>query len=429
MRAFSSARGFMRTAWSAGGLMLALCAGLAAPAAAFDAKSADRSVVRVQIGIEKDGKMMNGGHGTGFVVDQEYVVTNQHVAEPGTYVANKTPYKLLVLNPELKDYMPAEIVWTSKELDLAVIRVKGLLLPPVELSNREAMGYPDKGHAVFTLGYPGVADQVNVDAAGVRQATLNRGVVGRIILSTGGQGRATRPIIQHDASINPGNSGGPLFDACNRVVGVNTFIPYSQMEVIKDDKGNSIAKGAPSYGHFYSPHIANFVKAQQTVAALKTIRIKLSDQECAEGVPESSPMMIVISGVAVLIALGAVGLVVFRRREVVRVVESYSAWVHRKGVQPGAQRTDSAVIAKSRTPAAKRGAAARPAGDVAAPKPAPGEWSLHGADAKQNPVSLTITPAELEAAAAKGEHGLVIGRSSSLADKVIDDPSVSRVAT
>ena len=428
MRAFSSVPGFMRIAWNAGSLTLAICAGLSAPAAAFDAKSADRSVVRVQIGVEKDGKLMGAGHGTGFVIDKEYVVTNQHVAEPASHVAAKTPYKLLVLNPELKDYMPADIVWTSKELDLAVLRVKGLGLPAVELSNREAMGYPEKGHAVFTLGYPGVADQVNVDAAGVRQATLNRGIVGRIIMSTGGAGRATRPIVQHDASINPGNSGGPLFDACNRVVGVNTFIPYSQMQIIKDDKGNSIAKGAPSYGHFYSPHIANFVKAQKTVAALKDIRIRLSDEECAEAAPSSSPMMIVVSGVAVLIALGAVGLVVFRRREVVRVVESYSAWVHRKGVRPGAQRTDSAVIAKSRAPAAasRDATAARPAADVRAPKPAPGEWALYGADGKQNKVSLTITAAELEAAAAKSEQGLVIGRSSSLADKVLDDTSVSR---
>ena len=431
MPAYSSVTGHMRAAWSARGSMLVVCAGLAAPAAAFDAKIVEKSVVRVQIGIEKDGKLMGAGHGTGFVIDQDYVVTNNHVAADDDLVKNKTPYKLLVLNPWLKDYMPAEIVWTSKELDLAVIRVKGLGLPPVELSSREGLEYPGKGDAVFTFGYPGVADTFNVDAAGVRQATVNRGVVGRIIMSQGPGSPTTRPVIQHDASINPGNSGGPLFDACNRVVGVNTFIPYSQMQIIKDDKGNSIAKGAPSYGHFYSPHIANLVKSAKTVSALKDVRIRLSDEACTEATGESSPMLMIVSGVAVLIALGAVGLVVFRRREVVRVVESYSAWVHRKGVQPGAQRTDSAVIAKSRASpragtASRDATAARPAADVTAPKPARGEWALYGVDGKQNKVSLTITAAELEAAAAKSEQGLVIGRSSSLADKVLDDTSVSR---
>ena len=431
MAAYSSATSHMRTAWSACGSMLVLCAGLAAPAAAFDAKIVEKSVVRVQIGIEKDGKLMGAGHGTGFVIDQDYVVTNNHVAADDDLVKNKTPYKLLVLNPWLKDYMQAEIVWTSKELDLAVLRVKGLGLPTLELSSREGLDYPGKGDAVFTFGYPGVADTFNVDAAGVRQATVNRGVVGRIIMSQGPGSPTTRPVIQHDASVNPGNSGGPLLDACNRVVGVNTFIPYSQMEVIKDDKGNSIARGVASYGHFYSPHITNLIKSVKTVSALKDVRIHLSDEACTEATGETSPMLMIVSGVAVLIALGAVGLVVFRRREVVRVVESYSAWVHRKSVQPGAPRTDSAVIAKSRGPrapaaASRHSTAAQPAAEATAPALASGEWALYGADGKHNKVSLTITAAELEAAAVKGEHGLVIGRSASLADKVLDDTSVSR---
>lgn len=429
MRVYVFTPRFVRDACITVAISLALGAGLASPAAAFDAKAAEKGVVRVVIG--KDGKLNYGGHGTGFVIDNDYIVTNQHVAEPESYIKDKKVYKLFVINPLVKTWMEAEIVWASKELDLAVIRVKGLGLPPVQLSSREPLTYPGKGEAVFTLGYPGTSDAHGVDNdQGWRQATVTRGVVGRIVNAAGGG--TTRPIVQHDASINPGNSGGPLFDACNRVVGVNTFLTVKAMQVNKDEKGNTFTQDAPAYGSFFSPHISNFIQSVKSVAALKDVRVKMTDEACTEATSaETSPALIVVSGIALVVALGAVALVVFRRREVVRVVESYSAWVHRKGVQPGAQRTDSAVIAKSRASrapaAASRGAtAARPANDMTASKPAPGEWALYGADGKQNKVSFAITKAELEAAAAKGEHGLVIGRSSSLADKVLDDTSVSR---
>lgn len=430
MRANLSMPDLMRVlAWGTSAMLFAACSFIAEPAAAFDAKTAEKSVVRLFATIKKDGKDVGTGWGTGFVIDREYVATNHHVA------MMEGADKFYVINPLLKDKMAAEVVWASEELDLAVIRVKGLELPPLELSSREPLSYPAKGQPVVVIGYPGVSDSLfrdpskrNLDDV-IRQATVTRGVVGRTLHGTF-KGKL-RPVIQHDAAINQGNSGGPLFDACHRVVGVNTFNVNAALRVVKDEQGNQYATGTVPAGSFYSPHISNLIESARSDSKLKDVRIRASSEECSESVGGTSPAMIVVSGIALVIALGAVALVVFRRREVVRVVESYSAWVHRKGVQPGAQRTDSAVIAKSRVSrapaAASRGAtAARPASDMTAPKPAPGEWALYGADGKQNKVSFAITKAELEAAAAKGEHGLVIGRSSSLADKVLDDTSVSR---
>jgi hypothetical protein len=137
-----------------------------------------------------------------------------------------------------------------------------------------------------------------------------------------------------------------------------------------------------------------------------------------------------------LVALGAVALAVFRRREVVRVVESYSAWVQRKGVSPGAKRTDSAAAAgaQPRTPAARPPSGPRRAtnieathrpGEASAP-PATGDWALLGTDSNGQSASLALSPAEIEKAMGKAEKGLVVGRSASMADKVLNDPTVSR---
>ncbi len=315
---------------------------------------------------------------------------------------------------------------------------------------------------VYTVGYPGVSDTLmgsndpRQQEEVSKQATVTRGVVGRILNAP--LGGKVRPIIQHDASFNQGNSGGPLFDACNRIVGVNTFIALSNFQVVKDDKGNPIAQGASPYGTFISPHIGNLVEAVRTVPELRGISLRLSGEACTEGgSSETSPLVLVFSGVALLVGLAGVGLAVFRRREVVRVVESYSAWVNRKGVQPGAKRTDSVRVAvppakPARAPAraaaplpARRAAPMRndeatevpgrpsPVADDATEVPGaasaaamPTAWTLTGTTAKGDAVALSLSPEELERAAGESEHGLVIGRSTSMADRVIDDASVSR---
>jgi hypothetical protein len=419
MRAKSLMPSSMRLVARGAACLLFATTAAAAPAHAFDAKTAEKSVVRVLVPWKKDGKE-NWGTGTGFVIDHEYVATNHHVA------MMDGAYKRMVINHLLKDVMEAKVVWASQELDLAVLRVKGLDLPPLQLSSREPLAYPGKGQSVVVVGYPAVSDTLFLDPAKknlqdvIRQATVNRGVVGRILQGT--FGGKLRPVIQHDAAINQGNSGGPLFDACHRVVGVNTFNVVNVLKVQKDNQGNQVATGSVAAGAFYSPHISNLIESIRSDAKLKDVRIRLSSAECAESADGTSPVLIALMGVTLMIALGAAGLVVFRRREVVRVVESYSAWINRKGLQPGAKRVDSAVIARSRT--------ARPAPPPrepsAPPAAATGDWTLAGTDANGNAIALAFSESELDAAAAKPEKGLVIGRSEAMADKIIDDASVSR---
>lgn len=436
MNVFAPALGSVRAAACGAALVFAVNAALATPAAAFDPKAAERSTLRVAIIAEKDGKKIFAGHGTGFVIDRGYVATNWHVAVPSYLVQQKIAYKLYVIGEEVPNFVEAQAIWTSEAVDLAVLRVPSLDLPPFELTSREPLTYPGKSEPIYVVGYPGASDKLqNPDEAQqlkvFREASITRGIVSRIVVARLEGAGNPRPTIQHDAIINPGNSGGPLFDACNRVVGINTYSTPSQMKLYKTQSGDQVASGqvAPAY---ISPHVSNLIHAVQTVPELKGIRLHLSSEACTIDEGGASPLLIVFSGVTLLIALGAAGLVVFRRREVVRVVESYSAWVQRKGVSPGAKRTDSAATPRaSRPPSGPRRATNVEATEAPAMARAgrtggTGDWSFSGTDSNKQKVSLAIAPAELDKAMDQAEKGLVLGRSSSMADKVINDPSVSR---
>ena len=459
--------GAARHALAAVGICAALGASAVAPppAHAFDVKRADSSVVRVLAFVVRmvDGKMqpIAGGTGTGFVIDNEYVATNYHVVHVEEEVAKNAGSQEFIAVRELgtKQNLRAQIVWKSKELDLAVIKVPNLKRAPLTLANASALETPPKGAKVYALGYPGVSDQALQTEEALSISTLTSGVVGKTVRA--GVGGTVRPVIQHDAAINPGNSGGPLFDNCNIVVGVNTFVAMSRLQVMEDDKGNRIATGATATGISLSPHIANLIAAVQKEEKLKGVNLRLSsDSDCADeagGIPLG---LYIAIGVFALMALGGMVLALTRRREVVRVVESYSAWVRRKDVKPGTPRT-SGVKQPIPAPAAPASAApprtaatseptsppgrnenrttgpgeatAMPAprgrmekGEGTLAPPATGDWVLSGFDSSGNTLRVAVSAADLEKAMGSPERGVILGRSSSLSDKILNDPSVSR---
>ena len=152
--------------------------------------------------------------GTGFVLNEDgHVATNQHV------VANATSFALHQAGHEA----PATLIWSSTALDLAILRLQDRLAGVEAVTL--ALSSPDENsdQDVLAVGFPGVSDELAVAAVAVAP-TSTPGEVSRFFEGTWGQG-ATLQIVQHTASINSGNSGGPLFDACGRVIGVNTAGP------------------------------------------------------------------------------------------------------------------------------------------------------------------------------------------------------------
>jgi pSer/pThr/pTyr-binding forkhead associated (FHA) protein len=67
----------------------------------------------------------------------------------------------------------------------------------------------------------------------------------------------------------------------------------------------------------------------------------------------------------------------------------------------------------------------KPTSATAAPLAA-GDWVLSGFDTQGHTLRVAISQADLDKAMDGAEKGVILGRSSSLSDKIVNDPSVSR---
>lgn len=172
------------------------------------------------------------GHGSGFFIAPDTVLTNAHVVENGV------GGRIFVTSAPLARAIPAQIGGLTRGpggdnvqpgmSDLAVLR----LAEPV--AGAQPLALTTQGERltdVVAAGYP---------SAVVQQETEMRRFIDEL-----GQGRLQRPpelvltrgsitsiqqlptgptVIPHSAEISAGNSGGPLVDNCGRVVGINTFV-------------------------------------------------------------------------------------------------------------------------------------------------------------------------------------------------------------
>ncbi len=396
----------------------------ASPAwAGFEVRKVDRSVIRVQHLIKRDGRVSFGPHGTGFIINEQgYAVTNQHVVQRPELPPGVEYLGIFVPDGswDKSKLLPVTIVWESKALDLAIIRIEGLKRPPVVLADVRYGESPNKGDKVYAIGFPGAGD---ASPRGALKSTLTSGIVGKVFVGRGGRGQTDRPIIQHEAGVSPGNSGGPLFNDCNQVIGINTFVATSKF-IVRREGRRIVARGAAVTGVYYSPHVSSLI----AVLKAQRIRYRSSSDLCRSG-PGTSVTLIVSVLVALLLAGVAMVLALRRPRErIVRVVESYSQMLRRKGtsqVGPGGDGSSLASEASGAMPG--RGALppvknAKARGDFGVRGEAAESWILSGFDSGGHAVHLSLDQDQLALAA----RGLVIGRQRSLSDLMLEDISVSR---
>jgi putative serine protease PepD len=168
-----------------------------------------RSVVNISV---ESGS--SGGTGSGVVLRSDgYVLTNNHVVEGAGSGGTIT----VSFNDVNQTDLPARVVGTDPETDLAVIKVvSSRTLVPASLGTSGGLVV---GDPVLAIGSPlGLAGTVT---SGIISA-LNRTV--QVPDEKGGEGPPLFNAIQTDAAINPGNSGGALVDAAGRVIGINSAI-------------------------------------------------------------------------------------------------------------------------------------------------------------------------------------------------------------
>jgi serine protease Do len=156
--------------------------------------------------------------GSGVILSPDgFIVTNAHVIEGGRRFVVVIPRPAAagvpgrsVLAPVSQE-VPATLVGTDRETDLAVLKVALTGLPFARLGTSDSLA---PGQIVLAFGSPfGLASSVTM------------GVISAVGRQLRDEDRMI--YIQTDTPINPGNSGGPLVTAEGVVVGINTMI-FSQ---------------------------------------------------------------------------------------------------------------------------------------------------------------------------------------------------------
>jgi S1-C subfamily serine protease len=189
----------------------------------------ERSTVMV---VAIAGDQGSFGHGSGFFVAGDTVLTNAHVVE------GAVGGQVFVTSATMARAVPATIAHISQGpggsrvspgmLDIAVLK----LAQPVP--GAQPLALTTQGGRltdVVASGYPGSVLRQETDMRTfiqqLSQGQLQRPpelVVTRGVVSSVQQVGANIVVLPHSADISGGNSGGPLVDNCGRVVGINTFV-------------------------------------------------------------------------------------------------------------------------------------------------------------------------------------------------------------
>ena len=132
------------------------------------------------------------GHGSGFFVDDGYLLTNQHVVSGAKFVKVRTVTGREVLG---------EVLVTNATRDIALVKTESVGLTGLPLR----MDDPALSSQVFVIGTPLDPDL---------QSTVSSGIVSAFRSENDGG------YIQSDVNVQPGNSGGPMFDENGNVIGI-----------------------------------------------------------------------------------------------------------------------------------------------------------------------------------------------------------------
>ena len=198
------------------------------------------------------------GTGTGWVVRDGLIVTNQHVVNGQDAVTVRHAF----LPP-----FRAEVMFTDAVIDVAFIsyNTATTTLEPLEM---RVVTADNLGETLLVLGYSGVGVQEDGTVGG---AAIKRGVLSQIV-SFGEQGGRRLRI---DAAVDPGDSGGPVLDTAGRVVGMSKGVVESRRDgtahrghllcrAHRGDRGASGAVRGVGYSSTMSPLAPPLLRTNRT---------------------------------------------------------------------------------------------------------------------------------------------------------------------
>ncbi len=229
-----------------------------------------------------------GGLGTGFVWDDSgHIVTNYHVVESATDLEVDFPSGFKTR---------AVVIGSDPDSDLAVLELDQLPSELVVLTLGSSQDLA-VGQTVIAIGNPqGLA------------GTMTRGIIsalGRTLDSLhnapGGGAFAAGNIIQTDAAINPGNSGGPLINLGGEVVGINSAISTTNIDIsgqpvnsglgfaISIDTAKNVVPELIEFGSHDSPYVGVHVLSELSLFAMEELDLSQPTGVYVLEVSEGSP--------------------------------------------------------------------------------------------------------------------------------------------
>lgn len=184
------------------------------------------SVVTVLSTLE-DGLTTGRGTGTGVIITSDgEILTNAHVVDGATAV------RVLLeggINP-----IPAVVLAQDIGNDLALLKIDtrgsdSPALKPAVFADPDSIAIGDE---VVAVGFA-----LNLDGG----PTVTRGIVSALNRTISSDDGALDGLIQTDAAISSGNSGGPLVNTRGQVIGINTAVFQSSMDIAANNVGFSIS--------------------------------------------------------------------------------------------------------------------------------------------------------------------------------------------
>jgi len=375
---------------------------LAAPEPIITAKKGVLNILNII--SDREGNIIAVSTGTGFLINSNgYFLTNNHV------IASDGNSKSILLvvdgnSTAEENLKPAEVVWVSETMDIAIIKAQGISERPNIRLTDVIPKLVDNN--IYAIGFPGVSNSHQLDEESVA-ASINRGDLTRII-DRGVEGIETK-VLQFDVSVNPGNSGGPLLDACGRVIGINT-------QAISTDNGRIIQ------GVFYASHIQAAMEAlkgenidfeqDSTECITEIASVNNASQAASRAAEEKSNYGMIASIFGVIVALVAIIFSMKKPRErIVHSIESYTQYMRRGGSSSTSSPPKKQKIHS--IPKAKKAPSL-------SPPPNSKQWILSGSIMRTGELlSLTLNKNELS-------KGVILGRNRDLCDYSIPEKKLSR---
>ncbi|MEM1131551.1 MAG: trypsin-like peptidase domain-containing protein [Pseudomonadota bacterium] len=183
-----------------------------------DIQASSRSVVRVALIAMQGDQVFFLGHGSGFAVAPNVIITNAHVVQPSI---NDSTIIVGVVPSEGSDIYKSRVIAFAPDKDLALLRLDEGSLEPLSIFADTVRD----GDDIVAIGYPGTVDRAlgltDGDKVEPGSPVKTKGTI------SGGRSNREFATLLHTAPVARGNSGGPIVDECGRVVGVNSFLSVS----------------------------------------------------------------------------------------------------------------------------------------------------------------------------------------------------------